>query len=105
MRPMSPCWTARSARPAGYLGALLEAELDDRAERRRHRLIGEARLPRLKRLEDFAFEEAPQIPAARIRELATLAFVDKAEPVIFVGDSERSGHRSDVPATYLTPPD
>ncbi|HEX9203855.1 MAG TPA: ATP-binding protein, partial [Vicinamibacteria bacterium] len=47
-----------------YLAALLEAELEDRADRRRHRRIAEARFPRLKRLEDFSFSEAPQIPAA-----------------------------------------
>jgi DNA replication protein DnaC len=70
-----------------FLAALLDAELEDRTERRRHRRIAEAHFPRLKRLEDFAFEEAPQIPAVRIRELAGMGFVDRAEPLIFVGDS------------------
>ncbi len=69
-----------------YLSALLEAELEDRADRRRHRLIAEARFPRLKRLEDFNFQEAPQIPAATIRELATCGFIDRAETVIFLGE-------------------
>ncbi len=69
-----------------YLSALLDAELEDRAERRRHRRIAEARFPRLKRLEDFNFEEAPQIPAATIRELATCGFIDRAETVIFLGE-------------------
>jgi DNA replication protein DnaC len=70
-----------------FLAAVLEAELEDRSERRRHRRIAEAHFPRLKRLEDFRFDEAPRIPAARIRELAGLGFVDRAEPVIFVGES------------------
>ena len=70
-----------------FLAALLEAELEDRTDRRRHRRVAEAHFPRLKRLEDFHFEEAPQIPAATIAELAGLGFVDRAEPVIFVGDS------------------
>lgn len=69
-----------------YLAALLEAELEDRADRRRHRRIAEARFPRLKRLEDFDFAEAPQIPAATIRELATCSFIDRAETVIFLGE-------------------
>ena len=69
-----------------FLAAVLEAELEDRSERRRHRRIAEAHFPRLKRLEDFRFDEAPRIPAARIRELATLGFVDRAEPVIFVNE-------------------
>ncbi|MGH2717049.1 MAG: IS21-like element helper ATPase IstB [Actinomycetota bacterium] len=71
----------------GFLAALLEAELEDRTERRRHRRIAEAHFPRLKRLEDFNFEEAPQIPAAKIRELAGLGFIDRAEPLILVGES------------------
>jgi DNA replication protein DnaC len=70
-----------------YLWALLEAELDDRAERRRTRRIREARFPRLKRLEDFSFDDAPQIPAATINELATCAFVDRAENAILLGES------------------
>jgi DNA replication protein DnaC len=70
-----------------FLAAVLEAELEDRSERRRHRRIAEAHFPRLKRLEDFRFDEAPRIPAARIRELASLGFADRAEPVIFVGES------------------
>lgn len=69
-----------------YLDALLEAELADRAERRRDRRIRDAKFPRLKRLEDFDFSDAPKIPAALIRELAGCSFVDRAETVIFVGE-------------------
>ena len=69
-----------------YLSALLDAELEDRTERRRHRRIAEARFPRLKRLEDFNFEEAPQVPAATIRELSTCGFIDRAETVILLGE-------------------
>jgi hypothetical protein len=50
----------------------------------------EAEFPRLKRLEDFRFDEAPQIPAAGIHELATCAFVDRAENAILLGESRRS---------------
>jgi DNA replication protein DnaC len=70
-----------------YLWALLEAELDDRSERRRARRMREAKFPRLKRLEDFRFDDAPQIPAATIHELATCAFVDRAENAILLGES------------------
>ena len=69
-----------------YLDALLEAELADRAERRRDRRIRDARFPRLKRLEDFNFSDAAKIPAALIRELSGCSFVDRAETVIFVGE-------------------
>ena len=42
-------------------------------ERDRHAIanrIRDAQLPRMKTLEEFDFAQAPQIPAARIRELA-----------------------------------
>ena len=71
----------------GFLAALLEIELEDRTERRRQRRITEARFPRLKRLEEFNFADAPAIPVSVIRELATGAFVDKAENVILLGES------------------
>lgn len=69
-----------------YLDALLEAELADRAERRRDGRIRDAKFPRLKRLEDFNFSDAPKIPAALIRDLAGCSFVDRAETLIFVGE-------------------
>jgi len=69
-----------------FLSALLEAEQEDRAERRRHRRMTQARFPRLKRLEDFNFSDAPQIPVATVRELATLHFIDRAENVILLGE-------------------
>lgn len=70
-----------------YLDALLEAEIDDRDQRRRQRRITDAKFPRLKRLEDFNFSEAPVVPAQTIRELATCTFIDRAENVIFLGES------------------
>jgi DNA replication protein DnaC len=70
-----------------FLAAVLEIECEDRAERRRARLVAEAKFPRLKRLEDFSFDQAPVIPVALIRELATGAFIDRAEHVIFLGES------------------
>ncbi len=69
-----------------YLSALLDAELEDRAERRRHRRVQEARFPRLKRLQDFRFADASAIPAGKIRDLSGCGFVDRAETVIFLGE-------------------
>lgn len=73
--------------PLAFLAALLDAECEDRAERRRQRRITEARFPRLKRLEDFRFEDNPAISARQIRELATGEFIDRAEGVILIGES------------------
>jgi len=53
----------------GYLAEVLSAEVDDRAERRRTRLIAEAKFPRIKRLTDFNLDAVPSIPPA---VLATL---------------------------------
>jgi DNA replication protein DnaC len=77
----------RGASHLGFLAAVLDAEVEDRAERRQHRRVSDARFPRLKRLSDFSFADAPHIPAALITELATCSFIDKAENAIFLGDS------------------
>ncbi|MGH2792025.1 MAG: IS21-like element helper ATPase IstB [Actinomycetota bacterium] len=69
-----------------YLWALLEAELEDRGERRQRRRVHEARFPRLKTIDDFHFEDAPHIPAATIYELATGGFIERGEPVILIGE-------------------
>ncbi|HEY4580968.1 MAG TPA: IS21-like element helper ATPase IstB [Candidatus Acidoferrales bacterium] len=69
-----------------YLEALLSAELEDRDERVVERRIREARLPRVKTLEEFDFGQAPQISAGRIRELAEGGYVERAEPVVLIGE-------------------
>ncbi len=46
----------------------------------------DARLPRMKTLEEFDFSESPKISAAEIRELAEGGYVERAEPVLFVGE-------------------
>jgi DNA replication protein DnaC len=62
--------------PVAYLAALLEAEQQERAERRERRRLIDARFPVLKRLDEFRFSDNPKIPQATI-----------AAQVIFVGDS------------------
>ncbi len=73
--------------PVEYLAALLEAETAERAERREHRRLLDARFPALKRLEDFRFDDNPRIPRATIAALAEGSWIDAHESVIFVGDS------------------
>ncbi|MBL8177147.1 MAG: ATP-binding protein [Bryobacterales bacterium] len=48
--------------------------------------IREAQLPRVKTLEGFDFAQAPQIPAARIRELAEGGYIEQSEPVVLIGE-------------------
>jgi DNA replication protein DnaC len=73
--------------PVEYLAALLEAETAERAERREKRRLVDARFPALKRLEDFRFDDNPQIPRATIAALAEGSWIREHESVIFVGDS------------------
>jgi len=47
--------------PVAYLGALLEAEMAERAERRERRRLIDARFPAIKRLEDFRFQDNPNV--------------------------------------------
>jgi DNA replication protein DnaC len=70
----------------GYLEALLEMEAEERDRHAVQRRIQEARLPRIKTLEEFDFGQAPQIPAARVRDLAEGGYITRAEPVVFIGD-------------------
>ncbi|NJN63819.1 MAG: ATP-binding protein, partial [Acidobacteria bacterium] len=69
-----------------YLVRLLEAEHDQRCQRRAARRIKEAGIPLVKTLETFDFARAAHLPESHIRELASCAFIDRAEPVIFLGE-------------------
>ena len=70
-----------------YLAELLSAEVDERERHTIERRIKEARLPRIKALEDFDFSAAPLVSAPQIRELAEGGYINRAEPIIFIGDS------------------
>jgi len=72
---------------SAYLAALLEQEMEDRAQRRAERRVAEARFPQVKRLSDFRFEDAPTISPSQISQLADGDYIDRAENVLFVGDS------------------
>jgi DNA replication protein DnaC len=70
-----------------YLGALLGAEVEDREQRAIQRRLCEARLPRVKTLDEFNFAQAPKISANQIGELAEGGYIERAEPVIFLGEA------------------
>ena len=70
----------------GYLEALLAMEAEERDRHAVQNRLREARLPRLKTLEEFDFHQARHIPAAKIRELAEGGYIDRAEPVVFMGE-------------------
>jgi DNA replication protein DnaC len=73
--------------PLAYLAALLEAEVQERAERRERRRLLDARFPNLKRLDDFRFQDNPAVPQATIAALAEGSWIDDRESIILTGES------------------
>ena len=69
-----------------YLEALLAMECEERDRHAIENRIRDAQLPRIKTLEEFDFAQAPRIPAAKIRQLADGGYIDRSEPIIFIGD-------------------
>jgi DNA replication protein DnaC len=70
----------------GYLDVLLQSELEEREQKMIARRLKEARLPKVKTLEEFDFSQTPQVSATKIRELAEGGYIERAEPVVFLGD-------------------
>jgi DNA replication protein DnaC len=77
-----------------YLEALLAMECEERDRHAIANRIRDAQLPRMKTLEEFDFEKAPQIPAAKIRDLAQGGYIERSEPIVFTDDC--------VPGTFCT---
>lgn len=73
--------------PIAYLAALLEAEHQERAERREKRRLIDARFPLIKLLEEFRFADNPTVPQATIAALAEGSWIDDREQIIFHGES------------------
>lgn len=70
-----------------YLDAIFTAEIEDREARVVEKRLREAKLPRVKTVDEFDFGQSPTIPARRVLELMDGAYIEKAEPVIFIGES------------------
>lgn len=69
-----------------YLEALLAMESEERDRHAIQNRVRDAQLPRMKTLEEFDFGQTPRIPAARVRELAEGGYIDRSEPVVFIGE-------------------
>jgi DNA replication protein DnaC len=79
--------TREQQTPLAYLAALLEAEVQERGERRERRRLTDARFPLVKRLEEFHFDDNPTVPQATIATLAEGSWIDDHEQVILIGES------------------
>ena len=69
-----------------YLDVLLQAELEEREQKMIVRRLKEAKLPKVKTLDEFDFSQAPQVSPTKLRELAEGGYIERAEPVVFLGD-------------------
>ena len=65
---------------------LLRAELDDRRERRIDRRLDGSHLPDRPTLEIFDFAFQPKLDKALVLDLAQLAWVDRREDLVLIGD-------------------
>lgn len=70
-----------------FLLELLDAEVDHRDERRRTRLVREAKFRRTKRIEDFDFTVNPNITPEVVNTLTEPGWVAAGQPLCLIGDS------------------
>src|SRR3972149_3478166 len=68
-----------------FLGRLVDEEIVAKTDRSINARIAKARFPMGRTLEEFDFPFQPSLSAARIRELAELGFLARAENIVFVG--------------------
>lgn len=69
-----------------FLLALAEQEVLAREARRRQRRLKEAKIPVVKELSSFNFEMIPQLNQQKLQQLLTNEYIDKAEPIILIGN-------------------
>jgi len=69
-----------------FLLALAEQEVLEREARRRQRRLQEAKIPVVKDLTSFDFEVIPQLNQRKIRQLLVGEYIEKAEPIILIGN-------------------
>src|SRR5437016_2769632 len=70
-----------------YLEVLLGMEVEERERNTVVRRIKDAHFPKVKTLEGFAFCDAPHIPVALVRNLAEGGYLQRSEPIIFLGEA------------------
>src|ERR1017187_2625189 len=85
-RPLAEQAVKEKRTHLGYLEALLTAELEERERNTIDRRIKEAHLPRVKTLEEFDYTQSPNVSAAKMRELAEGGYLERAEPILFIGE-------------------
>jgi DNA replication protein DnaC len=77
--------TAAQLSPTEFLALLLDDELERRSQTRFSRALAESGIEAGKTLAQFDFSAAPQLNRSLIHELATAAFVGRAENILLCG--------------------
>lgn len=77
----------REASHGEFLEQVLAAETAAREQRAREVMLKLATLPSLKTLEQYDFSYASGAPRSQIMELASLAFIERAENIVLLGPS------------------
>lgn len=72
---------------AEFLEEILHSEWEEKQARSRALLTKMAAFPMIKTLDDFDFNFATGVPKAKVRELTSLAFVERKENVVLLGPS------------------
>jgi DNA replication protein DnaC len=92
LRAIATVFEAEAAKAAksemtytAFLATLVAEELAAKVDRSVNARIAHARLPARKTLEEFDFSFQPGLPAARIRELGELTFLQSATNILLVG--------------------
>lgn len=85
---------ARDNRPyEDFLLSLLEAEVAQREENTRKRLITGARFPYIRTLDQFDFSTIPSVNKAGILELAKGEYLTKNENIVLIGNMGTGNYR------------
>ena len=78
---------AKQASLTDFLEETLRGERDARRARAREMFARVAGFPAIKTLDGFDFGFATGVPRKQIHELASLAFIERAENIVFLGPS------------------
>lgn len=68
-----------------FLSRLIDEEIVAKTDRSVNARVSKAKFPMLRTLEEFDFAFQPALSASRLRELAELGFLARAENIVFVG--------------------
>src|SRR6202020_3557792 len=70
-----------------FLARIVEAEILARQQTRSDRRMRCAEFPEVCRIEDYDFKQQPSLDRKVVLDLAELGFVDRCEPVLWIGPS------------------